>query len=121
MPDDSWIDDSASRMLEVAPAEDMWGPAQALVASGQTREPQRPLAASIGGMKRFLNAYSNAPNTYPINTADIIHMPIGELGPQAVQGARDLINMFIGKPKQEFGRLVPAPDPYNPLLPNGGT
>ena len=128
MPNNSsWLEAYAERLLgrpkyaDPKPPDSIpndWGPAQSLVVSGKTQEPQRPFPASIGGMQRFLGAYNGGT---PINTADMVHMPLGELGPQAVQGARDLVNMFMGRPQQEWGTLVPAPDPYNPLLPNGGT
>ena len=53
----------------------------------------------------------------PVTTDDLVRLSTMELG-QPTQGLRDLMNMFVGKPRQTPGRLIEQ-DPYNPF--QGGT
>ena len=122
-----WVDAYAARLMgepnylspkppDVIPND--WGPANALVVQGRTQEPMRPFNATKQGMDRFIAAREGGA---PVTTRDLINMHMLEAIPQATQGARDLVNLFMGRPQQEWGTLTAAPDPYNPLLPNGGT
>jgi len=91
------------------------GPATDLTVAGSTKEPQRPFGSAFGAGTNFARAYLGG---VPVTSEQLLPLAFGELPLQAAQGVRDMINLLMGKPKQDPGHLV-AYDKYDPR--NGGT